>query len=91
MTNMGLSIELRMVPWAIETYLAALDCGVENLPNSRVGIFMKLMGERDQYARVLVKGADSRTFKSELMSQSTYRAAYIRQKNFVSKEPVNAL
>jgi hypothetical protein len=38
-TNVGLSIELKMIPWAMETYLAALDCEVEGLPISRIGIF----------------------------------------------------
>jgi hypothetical protein len=38
-TNMGLSIELPMIPWAMDTYLAALDCEVHDMPNSRVVIF----------------------------------------------------
>jgi hypothetical protein len=35
-TNIGLSIEMPMIPWAMETYLATLDCEVENSPESRV-------------------------------------------------------
>ena len=33
-TNMGLSIELYMNPWAMEIYFAALDCEIEGIPNS---------------------------------------------------------
>jgi hypothetical protein len=79
-TNMGLSIQLPMIAWAMETYLAALDCELEDIPNSRVGVFLKLLPENDQYARVLLDGADSRTFESSLAAQSTYRKIYVRQK-----------
>lgn len=79
MTNMGLSIEMLMIPWAMETYLVALDCEVEYLYDSRVGIFLALLPEKDQYVRVLVKGLDSLTFKLELAAKSAYRKIYVRQ------------
>jgi hypothetical protein len=77
--NMGLSIELVMIPWTMETYLTPLDCKVENLPNSRVGIFLVLLLEKDQCATVLIKGAESRTFKLEPAAQADterYRFSY---------------
>ncbi len=54
-TNMGLSIELFMAPWAMETYLALLDCETEGVTEEfskvRKGIFLKMLPEQDQYAR----------------------------------------
>jgi hypothetical protein len=55
-TNMGLSIELPPIAWAMDTYLAALDCGVEEIPNNRVGIYLKILSNHNQYARVQLEG-----------------------------------
>lgn len=79
-TNMGLSVQMPMVAWAMETYLAALDCEIENVPNSRIGIFLQLQPEDKQYARVRLQGQDTQTFKSELAAKSQYREIFIRQK-----------
>ncbi|KAM5353011.1 hypothetical protein ACJZ2D_017122 [Fusarium nematophilum] len=85
MTTKGLSIELPMVPWAMETYLAALDCELENTPNSRVGIYLQLLPERDQYVRVLLDGTDNRTLEQRLASKAQYKKAYVRQKKYVQR------
>jgi hypothetical protein len=49
------------------------DCMVENVSNGRVGIFLVYLGEQDWYARGLVKGRGSQTFKLELVGESEYR------------------
>ncbi|PVH68132.1 HET-domain-containing protein [Cadophora sp. DSE1049] len=90
-TNMGLSIELFMIPWAMDTYLAALDCEMEDIPNSRVGIFLRLLPENDQCARVLLDGTDRLTFGSELIPHSQYRKIYVRQKVWSSRPPMDML
>jgi hypothetical protein len=41
-TNRGLSIMLPVKGWAMDTYIAGLDCEVENVPGNRVGIFLRL-------------------------------------------------
>jgi hypothetical protein len=78
-TNMGVSIQLPMIAWAMETYFAALDCEVENIPNSRVGIFLRLLPEKSQYARVMLDEMDCGTFESHLASKSEYRNIYVRR------------
>ncbi|KAH8596197.1 heterokaryon incompatibility protein-domain-containing protein [Bisporella sp. PMI_857] len=88
-TNMGLSIELPMVAWAMETYLAALDCELENIPNSRIGIFLQLLPDNGQYARVLLDGTDTRTFESGLASKARYKRIYIRQKAYRPYLPID--
>ena len=80
-----------MVAWAMEAYLAALDCEVANLADSRAGIFLKVCPERDQYERVLMKGADSRAFKEDMASQSKQRQIYVRQKSRIMYALANAL
>jgi hypothetical protein len=78
-TNMGLAIELFMTPWAMETYLAILDCGVDGHSDGRIGIFLRLLPEKDQYARVRVDYEDVMTFPPELLSEGTYIKVYVRQ------------
>ena len=72
-------------------YLAALDCEVQDMPSSRVGIFLKLLVEKDQYIRVLVNGEDCRTFKSECAARGEYRKIYIRHKGWTLPRTMNAL
>lgn len=78
-TNMGLSIQLPMIPWAMNTYLAALDCEVENVSNSRLGIFLELFPAFEQCARVVHDEKDMTVFKDEFMTRSEYKKFYIRQ------------
>ncbi|KAF4628843.1 hypothetical protein G7Y89_g9309 [Cudoniella acicularis] len=90
-TNMGLSIELPMIAWAMDIYFAALDCEVEKVSDSRVGMFLKLLPEKHQYARVPQDGTDSRVFGSELIPQSQHRQIYVRQKVWDSIPPLDRL
>jgi hypothetical protein len=82
-TNMGLSIELFMTPWAMETYLAILDCGVEGHSDARFGIFLRLRREKDQYARVTVENKDIIVFPPQLLSEGTYIKVYVRQERSI--------
>jgi hypothetical protein len=79
MTNMGLSIELFMAPWAMETYLVLLDCETDGVSEGRKGIFLKLLPEQDQYARVMVNEMDIVTCPPELLAEGTYMKIYVRQ------------
>ncbi|RSL89393.1 hypothetical protein CDV31_015882 [Fusarium ambrosium] len=90
LTTKGLSIELPMVAWAMETYLAALDCELENIPNSRVGIYLQLLPERDQYVRVRLEGTDTLTFEQRLASKAQFKQIYIRQRDYRDR-PMNRL
>ena len=67
-TNMGLSIELYMNPWAMEIYFAALDCEIEGIPNSRQGIYLRLLTEQYQYARIMFDGTDLSNFPPTALS-----------------------
>ena len=71
LTNRGLSIKLLAIPWALDIYLARLDCfdtshpedfvlvneipGLREESLARLGIFVK-MGEDDQFSRVRRNG-----------------------------------
>lgn len=78
-TNLGLSIRLPMMPWAMDTYLAALDCERVGIPDSRVGIFLRLLPQADQLARVVFEGEDIYDFKGELAEKLTYRDVFVQQ------------
>jgi hypothetical protein len=79
-TNMGLSIELKTISWAMETYLAALDCETADVPNSRIGIFLRLLPDESQYTRVMLDQMDTQTFHFDLVKESLYRKIFVRQK-----------
>lgn len=66
--------------WVMNTYIAGLDCEVENVPDSQVGISLRLLPETGQYAIVLVGGKDCPTFTKEFISQNEYRQIYVRRK-----------
>ncbi|KFY26672.1 hypothetical protein V493_03943 [Pseudogymnoascus sp. VKM F-4281 (FW-2241)] len=78
-TNLGLSIQLPMMPWAMDTYLAALDCERAGVPDSRVGIFLRLLPDADQHARVVHGGEDMFVFRDELAEKLTYRDVFVQQ------------
>ena len=78
-TNLGLSIRLPMLPWAMDTYLAALDCERAGVPDSRVGIFLRLLPQADQHARVALEGEDRLVFREELAEKLTYRDVFVQQ------------
>jgi hypothetical protein len=89
-TNMGLSIELFMTPWAMETYLAALDCVDEGpFPYNRRGIFLKMLPEQDQYARVMLDEKDTLAFPPELLSEGQYIKIYVRQQVWGTPPPLD--
>ena len=68
MTNVGLSISLRMVPWAMNIYLALLECrsradDLELMPRARIdaekrclGIFLRQTHNDMQFARTSLAG-----------------------------------
>ncbi|EHY59160.1 hypothetical protein HRR83_001568 [Exophiala dermatitidis] len=59
-TNVGLSIQLTTIPWAMETYLAILNCTLRDRPESRLGIFLERLTSsrvQEQFARVQYAGA----------------------------------
>lgn len=69
MTNVGLSVSLPLIPWAMNTYLAMLHCrdisaDKELMPDarlhsdaSRIGISVKLTPRDRQYTRTSIDGA----------------------------------
>ncbi|KAM5447328.1 hypothetical protein MaudCBS49596_006092 [Microsporum audouinii] len=85
LTNMGLSIELPMVEWSLGVYLAALDCETEGVENSRVGIYLSDLPEKNQYARAMLDGVDLPRFSTS--RQSEYRNIYVRQNIRGSLQP----
>jgi hypothetical protein len=78
-TNLGLSIQLPMMPWAMETYLAVLDCERARVPDSRVGIFLRFLPQADQHARVALEGEDTFVFREELAEKLMYRSVFVQQ------------
>ena len=92
-TNMGLSIELPVVPWAMETYVAALDCEVEGGKNSRIGIFLKLFSRREtnHLIRVSMDKKDRIFFDGELIQKSHFRKMYVKQSYWGTSPPMGRL
>lgn len=80
-TNKGLSIELPMVPWAMETYLVALDCKLENTPDGRIAIYLQQLDEESQYCRVPLDGASSQIFHSQIARKRVFKTLYVRQRD----------
>ncbi|KAH6719878.1 heterokaryon incompatibility protein-domain-containing protein [Leptodontidium sp. MPI-SDFR-AT-0119] len=58
-TNFGLSITLAFMPWAMDTYFVALDCERDDIYDSRIGIYLRLLPERNQS----LDGMDLKTFE----------------------------
>ncbi|KGQ07306.1 Vegetative incompatibility protein HET-E-1 [Beauveria bassiana D1-5] len=84
MTNRGLSLEMPMVPWGPETFLAALDCENAGQQDSRVGIYLRMLSQQGQYARVRFSddGGVSKAlqvFAQGLAPTVKYRKIYVRQ------------
>jgi hypothetical protein len=54
MTNRGLSICLKITPWAADTYLAYIDCTDRSTAQKPValGIFLRRLSQDDQYTRI---------------------------------------
>ncbi|KAL9107300.1 MAG: hypothetical protein Q9227_007752 [Pyrenula ochraceoflavens] len=54
MTNQGLAIELALIPYSMQTYLAILNCGQRNSPWKRLGILLEKLSSGSHYARVCI-------------------------------------
>jgi hypothetical protein len=86
-TNMGLKIELTVCPWDMDVYLAALDCTYHGRddwdPESRIGIYLALLPEQDQYARICFPEGDRKLFDARDTRAGSRRcrniSLYIRQ------------
>ncbi|KFY49116.1 hypothetical protein V495_00704 [Pseudogymnoascus sp. VKM F-4514 (FW-929)] len=78
-TNLGLSIQLPMMPWAMDTYLVTLDCRNEDEPDSRVAIFLRLLSRPNQLLRVPFEEGDRSVFKDEMVEKLTYRDVFVHQ------------
>ncbi|OBT92006.1 hypothetical protein VE01_09952 [Pseudogymnoascus verrucosus] len=76
-SNLGLKINLPMVPWAMDTYLAALDCARDG---QRLGIFLRLLPRDNRYARVMLGGEDLCVFRDGLAQKCTYRDVFVQQR-----------
>ncbi|KAF7163378.1 hypothetical protein CNMCM6106_000328 [Aspergillus hiratsukae] len=76
-TNMGISIELAVVHWTMDVYLAALDCETQR-EKKRVGIFLAPLPQDNQYARVMCAGDDLPNFPADMKPE--YRKVYVRQR-----------
>lgn len=86
LTNLGLSLEMPMAPWAMETLLAVLDCEVENAgADRRVGIYLRMQEEDGQYLRVRFDGGAGASdvvrngSALDLAQKVKYRKIYVRQ------------
>jgi hypothetical protein len=77
LTNMGINIELAVVHWTMDVYLAALDCETQSR-KKRVGIFLAPLPQDNQYARVMCAGDDLPDFPAAMKSE--YRKVYVRQR-----------
>jgi hypothetical protein len=77
LSNLGLSIQLPSVPWAMDTYLAALDCKHNG---QRLGIFLRMLPQENRYARVIVNGEDITVFTDGLAAKLLYREVFVQQR-----------
>ncbi|PVH86937.1 HET-domain-containing protein [Cadophora sp. DSE1049] len=82
-TNFGLSITLAFVPWAMDIYFVALDCEREDKYDSRIGIYLKLLPEKDQAARISLEGSDFKNFEVRNFPLVHLRQIYVRQQVWV--------
>ena len=92
LTNRGLTIKLRIIPWVADTYLAYVDCTnrVGNQKPAALGIFLRRLSQDDQYARINIQ-QDGLWYEtpSNLQVQdrpTEERQLYVRQKQHVGRE-----
>jgi hypothetical protein len=79
-TNMGLSIELLTIPWAMEIFTAALDCQDASRLHKRKGIFLRHLRDTNQYARVPVENEDIIEIVFDKLKPYAYKKIYVRHK-----------
>ncbi|KAL5319100.1 hypothetical protein ACEPPN_014170 [Leptodophora sp. 'Broadleaf-Isolate-01'] len=79
-TNMGLSIEFNMKPWAMDTFLVTLDCQYEKgiHHRARVGIFLRYLKENNQMARVSLNASSLCAVGRDLIDFKP-KSIYVRQ------------
>lgn len=83
-TNFGLSITLAFMPWAMDTYFVALDCERDDIYDSRIGIYLRLLPERNQS----LDGMDLKTFELSNFPLIHLRQTYVRQRVWgISPQP----
>ena len=76
LTNRGLSMELIVAQFVVDTYVALLECDDEGVSpvdgyaeELRLGIFLRRLNEDDQYARVEYKGKTFMRFNASTWDQ----------------------
>ncbi|CZR54510.1 related to HET domain protein [Phialocephala subalpina] len=79
-TNMGLSIEFQMKQWAMDTFMVTLDCETRNALDlqSRCGIFLRYLKEKNQMARVSLNGSALTTLGKDIIGYKS-KSIYVRQ------------
>lgn len=97
MVNSGLSIELNLIPWTMNTYLAPLRCGYLKAPSSRfyprssaqeyrrACIFLQQTEHKDQYVRVSVDGKDLEMIDGVVLAQLRDEFNFREQRVIVSQ------
>lgn len=88
-TNMGLRIELPLIQWEMDVYLAWLDCQRLGGDHSRVGVFVTPLKEKDQFARVMPKNGSLATVDETRQAQ--YKQIYVKHDISVSPSPLPRL
>ena len=90
LTNIGLSMEVLLFPWTLDTYVALLDCRDEREPDDNVGIFLRLQpqmltrGNRfstDHALRVKVNGKSWTSDPRISRLPSVHARIYVENKN----------
>ena len=87
LSNMGLLIELLTTEWSMDTYLAALDCELEEESYERIGILVMLLPQSGQFARVFLNSEVRRSFNHNLFAGGKYRRMFIKQKQLGVFQP----
>jgi hypothetical protein len=92
MTNRGLSIGLKITPWAADTYLAYIDCTDRTTDQepAAMGIFLRRLAQDDQYTRINIhqNGLWRRSWKAPQSQDrpTKDRRLYIRQNLSTDRE-----
>jgi hypothetical protein len=78
-TNMGLSIQLPLMPYIMDTYLAVLTCRKDSKKNTEVGIFLRLLPEEGQFARLKLGSVDKQDVESDILPKFELKSIYVQQ------------
>ncbi|OAL39343.1 hypothetical protein AYO20_01213 [Fonsecaea nubica] len=92
LTNVGISISLMTLPWAMETYLCILNCSLKDCPQYRLGIFLERLSSSqnaEQYARVQIDGATVLPILLRTILDDSYgRVRTVHVRPHISDEPL---